>query len=226
VEANVFTRVVLLLVLVLVPRDLLAQSATVPLPQWDVTGTVGLFAGHRPRIGTGTGYQELWFHVVQGGAIVGRHLNRHLKIEIEASGTNGGTQFREQQIEVAGFPYPFSIGSHVTTSVRSVGALLTWQFRDNEWVHPFLQAGIAADFDRVTVRTWEQFTYGLPGVPPRRVVEARVDGPTTTREARAVLGGGTKLYLSQRAFVRADGRWTVGRERHDIATRIGIGIDF
>jgi hypothetical protein len=105
---------------------------------------------------------------------------------------------------------------------------VTWQFRENEWIHPFVQAGVTADFDRVTVRTWEQFFYGArdPGVPLQQLQEARVEGPTVTRDVRAAVGGGAKLYFNARAFVRTDGRWTFDRTRHNIALRLGVGIDF
>ncbi len=220
------TGIVCLLVLVFVPGTVSAQSASAPMPRWDAAGTVGFFAAYRPRTDGETGYQDDWLHVAQGGAVVGHYLNRHFKIEAEATATNDGTQFRERRVNLPGLPYPVSIGSHVTTSVNSVAALLTWQFRDNEWVHPFVQAGVAADFERTTVRTWEQFSFGQPGIPPQRVVEERVDGPATDRELRAVVGGGAKLYVSERAFVRTDARWSLWRDRHNIAMRAGFGIDF
>jgi hypothetical protein len=97
----------------------------------------------------------------------------------------------------------------------------------DSWFHN-VQAGVTADFDRVSVHTWEQFVYGSrgPGQPPARVVEERIEGPETTQNVRAVLGGGAKLYFNPRAFVRTDGRWSFDRSRHNIALRVGLGIDF
>jgi hypothetical protein len=213
-------RVALLFVLTLVPAPVHAQRA------WDVTAVSGLFAGYTSR-SPGTGFQESWFEGVQGGLIVGRYLTPHLKLELEGSTTNG-TQFRERSIAVPGYPLPYPIGSEVTTSVRAVGATAVWQFRRNEWIHPFVQAGVTADFDRVSVRTWEQFFYGTrpPGVPPERIVEERIDGPTTVRSVRAVLAGGAKFYFSERGFVRTDGRWSLGSDRQNVAFRVGLGVDF
>jgi opacity protein-like surface antigen len=196
--------------------------------RWDVAGSVGLFAGYRPRADGAAGYQDQWRHNVQVGATIGRHLTPHLKLELEGTATNGGRQFRERVVTIPGYPYPYPIGSEVTTSVRSIGAALTWQFRENEWVHPFVQAGIATDFDRVTVRTWEQFFHGTPrpGATPERLAEEHIEGPTTTRHVRAIVGGGAKLYVSEAAFVRTDGRWSFDPEQHNLAFRLGFGVDF
>jgi hypothetical protein len=215
----VFTRGVLLFVLALIPDVASAQ------PKWDIAGAGGFLAGYTPRPEDATGYQETWFQNIQGAAIVGRHFSTHLKLELEASLTTRGSQFRERLVNVPGTTTPYSIGSEVFTQVGSVGASATYQFGRNEWVHPFVQAGVSADFDRQTVRTWEQFVYSGGRLPPQRVVEERMDGPTTHRAIRGVIGGGAKLYVSERAFFRTDSRWTFGRDRHHWAARIGFGVD-
>lgn len=163
-----------------------------------------------------------------GGVTVGRYFTRHLKLELEAAATNSGTQTRERLVTAPGYAFPYPIRSDVTTSLRSVGAVMTWQFRDNEWVHPFVQAGLSADFDRVTVLTREQFFFGRPepGATPERLVDERIDGPTTTRAVRGVLGGGAKVYVTPRLFVRSDGRWSFNRERQAVVFRVGFGVDF
>jgi hypothetical protein len=222
-EADVLTRFWLLLIITLVPAQAQAQAQ----PTWDIAGTAGLFSGFTPRT-SGTGFQESWFESVQGGVTVGRYLTPQVKVELDASVTGSGTQFRERLVTVPGYPFPYPAGSEVTTSVRSVAAAAIWQFRDNEWVHPFVLAGISTDFDRITVRWWEQFHYGNPGTgqPPYRVAEERTQGPDTTVAARALLGGGAKIYVTERAFVRTEARWTFDRDRHNLAFRAGFGVDF
>ena len=212
-------RMVLLLVLAFVPVVVEAQAG--PDPAWDITGTASLLAGHT-AVSDDFGYQDDWFHVAQAGVLVGRHLTRRLKLEFEAAGTNSGTQFKQRLVTIPGAPNPYPVSSEDTTSVRSLAGAVIWQFRDNEWVHPFLQAGVSADFDRIISRTWEPFDYGnpLPGVAQLRMEEA------TYRRVRAVLGGGAKIYVSERAFVRTDGRFIVGRDRQHIVGRIGFGVDF
>lgn len=53
-----------------------------------MAGVAGLFAGYAPRTDRRTGYQDLWLHNVQGGAILGRHRTSHLKLELEATATS------------------------------------------------------------------------------------------------------------------------------------------
>jgi hypothetical protein len=219
VEADVSTRVLLLLVLALVPARAHAQTG------WDVTATGGLFVGYTPRPEGSSGYQDLWFQNVHGGVILGRHLTPQLKLELEATGTTTGTQYRERLVYLPTSPYPYSTSSELATSVRSIGGAVTWQFGRNEWVHPFVHAGVSTDFDHVTTRTWEQLFVGNPGVPPQRVIEERRERSTTTH-VRALLGGGAKVYFTPRGFVRTDARWTFDANRHNVAMRIGVGLDF
>ena len=222
-------RLVFLSVLAFVPASALAQTSTHPAPmQWDVAGSVGLFSGYTPRPGI-FAYQETWFHSPHAAVTVGRYLGRHAKIEFEGSTTGGGTMFREHLTTVPGYAFPYPIGSQVTTAVHAVAAALTWQFLDNQWVHPFVQAGVSGDIERVTVRTWEQDFIGQPSrsLPPERIrVSEDALVKTTNSHVRALVGGGAKVYVTPRAFVRTDARWTFDRERHNLAVRIGVGTDF
>ena len=195
--------------------------------QWDAAGTVGMFAGHTPR-DERFRYQDDWFHAVQGGFIVGRHLSRSLKIEVDGSVTGRGRQYVDRLVTVPGYPYPYPVVSQSETSVRSLGAALTWQFRDNEWVHPFVRAGVSADFERQLLKTWDQLFYPSDASfgPPSRLASQGVEGPTTTTTARAMLGGGAKLYVSPRMFVRTEGMVSLGRARQHVTLRAGFGVDF
>lgn len=212
-------RVILAVALALLPLAAGAQ------PRWDGAGMTGFFAGRRAD-GDGRGYSDDWFQSVLGSAVLGRYLSPHFKLEVEATATTSGTQFRTTEIEVPGSPYPYWVTSERRTSARSVGAVVAWQFRDNEWVHPFIEAGVSADVDRTHIHTPEQFFYGDPrsGLPLR--VAAASDERTTTMRASAVVGGGAKVYFSERAFVRTDTRLAVARDRLNVMFRGGVGFDF
>ena len=213
----------LIAVLIVVSPNLARAQA-----QWDIAGTAALLASHTPDA-TERRYLDDWFHAAQGGIIIGRHLSRHLKVEIEASGSTRGREYVERLVSVPGSPYPYPVGAEAETSTRSVGAVLMWQFGDNDWIHPFLRAGVSVDFDRQLVRTWDQVFYppdrGSTGLPIR-VADQHVEGPTTTTNPRALVGGGAKFYVSPRAFVRTDGAATFGRSRQNLTFRIGFGVDF
>jgi hypothetical protein len=194
-------------------------------PRWDLTGAAGLFAGGRPVPEAAT-YGDDWFESVQGGVIVGRHLTTNLKIQVEATGSTAGSRYISRPITVPGAAYPQWLTSEVRNSVTSAGAVVAWQFRENEWVHPFVEAGVTVDVDRVRLLTPEQFSYGdSRGAPPERIADAQSDDRTTTR-AHPVIGGGAKLYFNQRAFVRTDARVTLGSGYQNLAVRAGVGFDF
>ena len=205
--------------------------ALVPLPAdaqavFDLTGLAGFFAGRQPPRDD-PGSRQDWIQAAQGGVVLGAYLSRHLKLEIEATGTTAGTRYVSTAIAVPGNPYPYWVTSEHEHSVRSIGAVAAWQFRDNEWVHPFVEAGLSADFDHMVVRTPEQFFPGDPrgGSSPLRLAEARIEESTATR-MRGVIGGGAKAYFSERAFVRTDVRVTFDQHRLNLAFRGGVGIDF
>ena len=194
---------------------------------WDATGTVGVLVGHTPP-DERFRYQDDWFHAIHGGLIVGRHVSRNLKIEIDGSVTGRGRQYVDRLVAVPGYPYPYPVVSESETSIRSVGVALTWQFRDNEWVHPFIRAGASADFERQLVKTWNQVFYPSdPSFGPATgLADQGVEGPTTSTCARAMVGGGAKFYLSPRTFLRTEGMVALGPARQNVTLRVGFGADF
>jgi hypothetical protein len=195
---------------------------------WDVTFMAGFLAGHSDLQAT-RGYRDEWFHTGQGGITLGRHLSPHFKVDIEFTGSGEGSRFVDRYVTVPGSSYPIPIGSEQQLSLRQVVTTATWQFLDNEWIHPFVQAGVAVDFDRVRTHTWRQEHYtGDPRLPGTRVViaEEANEGPTTTTTARAVVGAGVKMYASPRIFVRTDARFGAGRRSQHLVFRVGVGVDF
>lgn len=196
-------------------------------PRADVAATTGFVFGHAPRPEVPSHYDD-WFNTWLGGVQVGWYLTPHLKLDVDASATGTGTQYVLRYVTVPDLPHPLPVSAEAATSVRSVGGALTWQFRDNEWVHPFVQAGVSTDFERRSVRTWEQIVYpgDSRGRPPVLVGGDGGEGATTEAHLRLLIGGGAKLYVSPRAFIRTDARVTVGRGRQIVALRAAIGVDF
>jgi hypothetical protein len=192
--------------------------------KWDVTATAGLFTSHVDASDAG-GYAEDWDNTVQGAVVFGHYLSRHLKLELEASTTTRGEQYRSAPVIVPELPYPYFVYSEVRTSVRSLSGSVAWQFGNNEWVHPFVLAGVSADWDDADVYVPQQSYRGDPRVPPTPISDSRTES-RTTQQVRGVFGGGAKLYFTERAFVRTDGRLTWSVDRQSLTFRAGIGIDF
>jgi hypothetical protein len=193
---------------------------------WDAALVGGFFAG-RPEIPEPSDYQQRWFRTGQAAVIVGRHLTPHVKAEFELATTAEGRLILARYLTLpngATIPY----GAERRSTTRGVSASVIWQFRDNEWVHPFVHAGVATDVDRVSTHTWRQPLYisdpRAPGAPA--IVIAESDERSDTTRTCLVIGGGTKIYLTPHTFLRTDGRLATGGSGQHLAFRIGFGAEF
>jgi hypothetical protein len=192
--------------------------------RWDLAGTAGLFTSHVDE-STERGFPDDWSNAAHGGIVLGRYLSRHLKLELEAATTSRGLRHGATAISLPGVPYPYWLYTEVRTSVHSLIGVMVWQFRENEWVHPFVLAGISSDWDDSKIDVPQQFYYGDPRGPSVPIATARHER-TIDQHLRGVFGAGAKLYFTERAFVRADGRLSWSSDRQHATLRAGIGIDF
>ena len=152
-----------------------------------------------------------------------------MKAELELSTSTEGRRFVERYVQPPNYPHPVPIGADQFTRIHEVGASLTYQFFENEWVHPFVQVGAVMDFDRVRTHTWAQsFFTGDPRAAGNQVIVADENEtvPKTSIRGRGVVGAGAKFYVTPRVFVRTDGRFAVGASGQHLALRAGVGVDF
>jgi hypothetical protein len=207
--------------------DSRAQTAPVP-HRWDVAVGTGIFNGHPGHSVAAESYDD-WYHTATLALTVGRYLTPHVKVEGEVTLNREGGWYGQRLIDVPGVgPYPVSLEQFTRTN--SVSATIGWQFFENQWVHPFMMAGISADFDRSRAHIWPQSYFrGDPRVPGNETVIStdRVEQLGTTRAARGLIGGGAKLYVTPQAFFRADTRIGIGADSSGhVAFRLGFGVDF
>jgi hypothetical protein len=187
----------------------------------------GAFLGRPAESGDDRQYDR-WYNTGTLAITAGHYLNPHLKIEAEGAFAGEGQRYVTRVVQIPGTgPYPVSTNEHVR--INSVSGALVWQFFDNQWVHPFVSAGVSLDFDRERRHTWPQSYFrGDPRIPGNEIpiaVESTQD-LGTTRRARGMVGTGVKVYMTPRAFFRADTRIAVGRRSGHVALRVGFGVDF
>jgi hypothetical protein len=202
-------------------------SPTAATP-WDSTVVVGLLSGRPQPTGTRS-YADDWFNAAELGAVIGRHLTPHVKAELELSTSTEGRRFVERYVQPPNYPNPVPIGAEQFTRIHEVGASLTYQFFENEWVHPFVQVGAVMDLDRVRTHTWAQsFFTGDSRASGNQVIVADENEtmPKTSIRGRGVVGAGAKFYVTPRVFVRTDGRFAVGASGQHLVLRAGVGVDF
>jgi opacity protein-like surface antigen len=212
----------------MLPAAVTAQPAAAPSPGWDVAGVVGASAAHYPDPPDSTGYVDNWVNTRLIGVVAGRHFTPHLKAELDWSLTSDGYRYLTRTATVPGYPYPIPYSTEQRHRMSRLDASLVWQFHDNQWVHPFVQVGAALSSDRAITRTWPQAVYVGGSRPENRVVisDGGVSDPSTTTDVSVLLGGGAKVYVLPRFFIRTDGRATVGRTGQALQLRAGFGVDF
>ena len=114
----------------------------------------------------------------------------------------------------------------VSRATSSAAAALAYQFFENQWVHPFLGAGIEAirEVDRLEVQLLQPGVPQPPGVPlpPVLIPETQI-----RYTVRPFVTGGVKWYVSERAFIRSDILTTLSSDgAESVVWRAGVGVDF
>ena len=204
-----------------------AQTPAPNQPEWDASIVAGYLAS-RPEIDVSDRWVDRGYNAGHAAVTVGRFLTPHLKAELELSTSTEGRQWVTQYADVAGLPFQVPYGSERFSQLREISVAVAYQFFENQWIHPFMFAGVAADFDRVRSETMRQ-TYQVLDprlIHPVILTEEIREGPETMTYARMLVGGGAKFFTTRRVFVRADGRYAAGHGGQHFALRLGVGIDF
>jgi hypothetical protein len=223
------TAIVIIFQVSVISADATAQSEPADAtPTWDVAFMLGTLLSRddrAPRVS----FDDSWFHTGQIAVTVGRHWSTHFRTDLELGGTGEGRQYIQRSFVDPNLSYPVYFGSTQFTSFRQLAAHASWQFLENQWVHPFVQAGVIVDFQEQRRHTpGYSFLSGDPRIPGARtvVIEERHEGPFKRERAHGFVGGGAKFYVSRRFFLRTDTRFAFRSELSQFALRAGIGVDF
>ena len=212
------------LALLALPTSLLAQDAEPSrrLMRGDVSGTIGWSSVNRSELGS---YND-WHSQAIFGLGGGWYWTNHLVTRGEFAGTTEATIYAPVSIAVA----PHHI-VHVTArqkfATKRVALLQHYQFRRNEWVHPYAGGGVEAVWERTEREEDPAFIYD-PVTRQNTLSRPRIDYPVRTDvRPRGVLNAGVKAYLSRKAFASTELRVSLGRGRtEDVQWRFGFGADF
>ena len=213
-----------LLVTLTFPLDALAQQSAIgiaplALPKWDISSSLGILdAGRREEDPFSNDETVAW------NLDVGHYLTPHLKLDAGLMLTPTQTVGRRVG-PINGLPREFQYFEWALATVRptSVSAAVTYQFRDNEFVHPYLSAGVR------TIWQAEHTFRAAQTIRPRGVDIAipGVDARTTSVIARPFVALGCKSYFNSRVFMRPEVLVAFGRSGYSHSTwRIGAGVDF
>lgn len=203
------------------------QLKTPPPRMWDVSVTAGSFHGESPDT-TPSGNRADWHHASEWRVTAGHYFSPHLKTEIELGATGEGDRYSQRFTSVPGSAtqYPYSAQEFVR--IRQGSARVTWQFLDNQWIHPYLSAGVSFDEERTRAHVYTPIYYTDPRNPSTRVVGTAEhdEPPRTTYRPGLVFGGGAKWYVSPAVFIKTGARFGVARSARSISFLAGMGFDF
>jgi hypothetical protein len=198
-----------------VPSRSLVPAA---FPRWDLSGGLGMLnvSTHDARSSWGSWNQKFEYRTG-----LGRYWTTHLRTDISVSTSN-----RWDDIEVAAFPVPGVAApiytyTNVEQRLTTVAPALTWQFRENTFMHPYVSAGVQAEIlQQRRLRSPDIFRSTVASGPP-------IDERTTTILGRPFVAGGFKSYLSRSVFVRTEGRVALASTGpRQVSIVAGIGFDF
>jgi opacity protein-like surface antigen len=205
-----------------------AQEAkqNAPHQRWDVNVSAALFQG-RPDDET-RGYDD-WYSEGRYAASIGHYWTKHFKTELEFATTGEGRRFSQQFVRVPGSAINYPISVETFHRLQQSSARAVWQFNDNAWVHPYLNAGVVYDVERTRAWSPEQFYYppGDPRAVPRVPLQHGIDGtPDTERRIGFTIGGGSKFYVSPSAYINTGIQVTRAKPATTVSLLAGLGIDF
>jgi hypothetical protein len=196
-------------------------STPVGYPTWDAGASWGLlFTNYRDLKAFDNGDPAANALNVD----VGRYFTTHLKADVGVMWSP--SHFADVRVvPIDGLPreYYYLEWASLTIRPTSLSTALTYQFRDNELMHPYVSAGVrtiwqALHTERPATRvTLRGVPYAIPAVDERETVVI----------ARPFVAAGCKSYFNQRVFVRSELLVALGPDVYSHTTlRVGAGVDF
>jgi len=202
---------------------LLAIASNAGAQQWDATGHVALLQRNKAEL---TEFDH-WYSVAAGDGTVGRYWTPHFKTEFEIGTAAEGTIDGEASVPVPGRSYPYYRYRQHKLRETTGGATVMYQFFDNRWVHPFVGGGIEVARERHLADSLPAETVRVSTAVPTLRLPAVQAIDTVTYNARPVVTGGLKLYVTPHSFLRTEVRTSLGSDRPlALRWRGGIGFDF
>ncbi len=180
-------------------------SAQQPVPvaaigRWDIAGQLALLNRNKTELGS---RWDHWYEAPLIQASAGHYWTPHVKTELEIATSGQGT---------IGVEEDFRYREHRLRE-STVGATGVYQFLDNQWVHPFVGAGLEVARERHVAESLPSSTQRVPtpALPLTLRPVPAID--RVSYSVRPVVTGGFKFYVSQRAFVRTEVRTSFSTER-------------
>jgi hypothetical protein len=192
--------------------------------QWDSAAQLALVNRNETELG---GWDN-WYSVAAVHGSAGRYWTPHLKTELDIGTAGQGKIGGAENGPASEFGYPYARYRTHLFHVTTLGAAAVYQFFENQWVHPFVGAGVELARERHTADALPpEVVRVAPNAPPVTLpAAAAVDA--VRYWVRPLITGGFKFYVAPRAFIRTDVRTSLAVSGRPAALqwRGGIGFDW
>lgn len=202
-----------------------ATVASPDVPRWDVNLNAGIF-GHRP--GDFDERYNNWYSEGRYAASIGYYWTENLKTELEFAHSGEGNRYVQEEVRIPRTGALHSVPVEAFNRLQQTSLRMVWQFGNNTWVHPYVNAGYVLNADRLRRRS--PVTYSYPGdpriVPPILVRPEINSGPDVEYHSGASVGAGSKFYVTPAAYINTGVQWTYTRPAKTITFFSGFGVEF
>ena len=197
-----------------------AQSDPAERPRWEASASIGLLEASPAKLDVP--YYDHWYARGRFAGAIARYWTDHLKAEYEYSWSGEASRFIQDYVTLGGVRYPY--GREEFHQLQQHSLRMVYQFGDNQWVHPYLSAGVVVDVDRQRVKV--PITYQPSGRGGVILVHTPMDSDRSHTQAGVTFGGGAKFYMTRNSFFNAGVIGTYARPAATISLVAGFGIDF
>jgi hypothetical protein len=191
-----------------------------PLARGDVAGTAGWMAVNTTELGSYNNWDGQGFFTVGAGW----YWTDHLKTDVEIGASTTTQTYRSTPIDIGGQRQ--FVSSLIRFSSTRVAMIQRYQFGRNQWFHPSLGAGIDVVRESYSQRDEPIFAYDQITRQGRLVRDGVQHTDEEETDARALVVGGFKAYLTPRTFFIGDMRVAFASRPEDVLLRVGFGVDF
>ena len=202
-----------------------ATAAQAQQPKWDLNLNAGAF-------GANPGEREYpyndWYTEGRYAASIGYYWTEHLKTELEFAHSGQGSRFIQDFAHVPGTSVIQPISIEAFHRIQHASARVVWQFLDNAWVHPYVNAGYVFEAERRRHHAPIQYYYpGDPRTRPPILVRPEFNGDSHHEYRSGVsVGAGSKFYVSSKAYINTGLQWTAAPPAKTLTVLGGFGVEF
>lgn len=207
--------------LCLLPALAAAQPQTPSMPKHEAAFTLG-WAGAEYEIPD----YDTWRGTLLLGARGARYWTGHLKTELHVAWMDSRDNEVFENIELNGGS-TYAVSDFRARDLRA-GLMQVYQFRSNQWVHPYVGAGIdvvsrATSRDRAEQRRTIYFPNQNQNVP---ITIPALNERKHETFVQPTVKTGLKMYVNERAFFDTELKFGLSRDVEHVTWNIGLGLDF